>query len=101
MRLRRQVYALEEASIIPPESASKAGEPATASGGGGTGATSTTNPFEISWLNSRKDTVGKDKEAELWSEARDFVEKLDSSAERSAEGGQEDTSRGGRNMELD
>lgn len=30
--------------------------------------------MDISWLNSRKDTVGKDKEAELWAAAREFVE---------------------------
>jgi hypothetical protein len=37
--------------------------------------------LDVSWLNSRKDTVGKDKEAELWAAARQFVEQLgDSSA---------------------
>lgn len=35
------------------------------------------NPLEISRLNSRKDSVGKDKEAELWAAARTFVEQLD------------------------
>lgn len=37
------------------------------------------NPLDISWLNSRKDTVGKDKEAELWATARSFVEQMDKS----------------------
>lgn len=77
---------------------SKAGEAAAASGGGSTTATSAANPFEISWLNSRKDTVGKDKEAELWAEAREFVEKV---AEQKAAGHQEDNLAGDRNMDLD
>jgi hypothetical protein len=81
VRLRRQVYALEEAGLSTPDMASKAGD-ATGAGasavavtaGAGAGGT---NPLDISWLNSRKDTVGKDKEAELWTAARGFVEQLD------------------------
>ncbi|OAX84684.1 hypothetical protein ACJ72_00950 [Emergomyces africanus] len=74
VRLRRQVYALEEASIIKPESLETAG--------GGTTATTASassggvNPLDTSWLNSRKDTVGKDKEAELWAEASKFATQL-------------------------
>ncbi|KLJ08942.1 hypothetical protein EMPG_15635 [Blastomyces silverae] len=75
VRLRRQVYALEEASIIKPESAETAGggtttTTAAASSGG-------VNPLDSSWLNSRKDTVGKDKEAELWAEASRFAAQLE------------------------
>ncbi|PGH23280.1 hypothetical protein AJ80_02696 [Polytolypa hystricis UAMH7299] len=77
VRLRRQVHALEEAGIIQPESASKAAENAPAS--------SKVNPLDISWLNSRKDTVGRDKEAEVWAEARELVTRL-----RAAEAGKED-----------
>lgn len=36
--------------------------------------------MDISWLNSRKDTVGKDKEAELWAAARGFVEEAGNSS---------------------
>lgn len=32
--------------------------------------------MDISWLNSRKDTVGKDKEADLWAAARGFAEQI-------------------------
>lgn len=42
--------------------------------------------------------MGKDKEAELWAEARAFVEKV---AEQRAGGGQEDNPAGDRDMELD
>lgn len=38
----------------------------------------TVNPLETSWLNSRKDTVGKDKEAELWAEASRFMKSVTS-----------------------
>ncbi|KAJ9307299.1 hypothetical protein DTO217A2_3178 [Paecilomyces variotii] len=72
VRLRRQVYALEEASILAPEPTSRT---ADAAGGAG-GAAASANPLEISWLNSRKDTVGKDKEAELWAEAKKFVSQI-------------------------
>jgi hypothetical protein len=76
VRLRRQVYALEEAGIIAPDSAASRAGDTTAAGGAGAGAaTGAVNPLEISWLNSRKDTVGKDKEAELWAGAREFVAK--------------------------
>lgn len=68
VRLRRQVYALEEATIIRPDSGESTGGQTT---GGG-------NQLDISWLNSRKDTVGKDKEAELWANASKFVTQLQS-----------------------
>ncbi|EAW08423.1 mediator of RNA polymerase II transcription subunit 11 [Aspergillus clavatus NRRL 1] len=73
VRLRRQVYALEEANILAPESTSRAGDLA---GAGSAAATGASNPLDVSWLNSRKDTVGKDKEAELWAAARGFVEQV-------------------------
>ncbi len=78
VRLRRQLYALEEASLFRPDSAIKPGDAAGAGAVGAAGSGSgSANPLDISWLNSRKDTVGKDKEAELWAAARSFVEQLD------------------------
>jgi hypothetical protein len=77
VRLRRQVYALEEASILAPDSASKASD---AAGSSSVAAPGTINPLEISWLNSRKDTVGKDKEAELWAAAREFITEVQTSS---------------------
>lgn len=78
VRLRRQVFALEEASLVAPESTSRTGDAAGTSAGigGASGAAAAANPLDISWLNSRKDTVGKDKEAELWAAARQYVEQL-------------------------
>lgn len=73
VRLRRQVYALEEAGILTPDSASRTVE---STGATATGTNSAANPLEISWLNSRKDTVGKDKEAEIWAATREFITRL-------------------------
>ncbi|KAJ5654731.1 hypothetical protein N7490_001734 [Penicillium lividum] len=87
VRLRRQVYALEEASVLGPETSSRPGDATGtgANGAAGTGAGSgAANPLDISWLNSRKDTVGKDKEAELWASARQFVEQLGHSGSQSS-----------------
>ncbi|QKX53275.1 uncharacterized protein TRUGW13939_00353 [Talaromyces rugulosus] len=93
VRLRRQVYALEEAGILDAEAVSantgsfrgdaaggagagpNAAGAAAAAAGGGAGA-GQFSPLEISWLNSRKDTVGKDKEAESWAAARELVKRL-------------------------
>ncbi|KAJ5807909.1 hypothetical protein N7474_009178 [Penicillium riverlandense] len=85
VRLRRQVYALEEADVLAPEPAARAGDTTSAGAGAGTGvgATATAtgdgegDPLDISWLNSRKDTVGMDKEAELWAAASELVQKTD------------------------
>jgi len=92
VRLRRQVYALEEASVLPPE---RTGDAAGAAAAGGTGAAAASNPLDVSWLNSRKDTVGKDKEAELWSAARAFVEQLDQSPS-----GQKDSSKSNDDSDM-
>jgi len=96
VRLRRQIYALEEAEIIPTEAPSKevqsssnisaafaalgGGQPPTsasqssleksASTGGGLG------NLDIGWLNSRNDNVGKEMEAELWIKAREHIRAL-------------------------
>ncbi|KAL4982817.1 mediator complex protein-domain-containing protein [Aspergillus falconensis] len=71
VRLRRQVYALEEASILAPDSSSRTGDSGSGAAAGGA-----SNPLDVSWLNSRKDTVGKEKEAELWAAARQFVQRI-------------------------
>ncbi|KAL4993419.1 mediator complex protein-domain-containing protein [Aspergillus recurvatus] len=89
VRLRRQVYALEEAAILAPESSSRTGDSGSGAAAGGA-----SNPLDVSWLNSRKDTVGKEKEAELWAAARQFVQRINQAnsedkATVKVEGGQE------------
>lgn len=97
VRLRRQIYALEEAEIIPaeappkeqpnslsvpsafaafgngpvPSSAKQVTPTKAVVGGGGLGS------LDVGWLNSRNDDVGKEMEAELWAEAQQFIETLE------------------------
>ncbi|KAH0542549.1 hypothetical protein FGG08_003054 [Glutinoglossum americanum] len=102
VRLRRQIYALEEADIIASDSASKdnlttGSAPAFGSAGssGVSGAAVQAGGGEISgiglgnldvgWLNSRSDIVGREMEGEIWNKAREFLERL----ERGNSGGNE------------
>lgn len=63
-RLRRQAVALEEAGIITPDAMREEGV-SVRNGGLGN--------FDVGWLNSRGDKVGRDKEGELVAEARDLL----------------------------
>ena len=84
VRLRRQIYALEEADIIPAEAATKesqgsqsvSGNPSRASKDRTRTQSSGLGNLDIGWLNSRNDKVGKEMEAELWKEACDLVEEM-------------------------
>ena len=91
VRLRRQIYALEEADIIASDSISKEGQvtgSATAAGGGGAGGVAAQaekgeisgvglGNLDVGWLNSRSDTVGREMEGEIWAKAREFLERLE------------------------
>lgn len=94
VRLRRQIYALEEVNILPAEVSSKDAQTnlvalgaSDAGGGLGISPTKLTNKgaitggglgsLDVGWLNSRNDDVGKEKDAELWELAQRFVEDLD------------------------
>ena len=81
-RLRRQAYALEEAGIIHARSSravtstvgTQKGEAQITNGGLGN--------FDVGWLNSRRDEVGKIKEAELWREVRERLETKEDAEEQ-------------------
>lgn len=91
-RLRRQIYALEEANIIAAESQSTESQipppppqPVTGIRPGTALAQPKADPpmaitngglgnFDVGWLNSRWDNVGKIKDAELLAEARARLE---------------------------
>lgn len=66
-RLRRQAVALEEAGIITPDAMREEGVTVR---NGGLGA------FDVGWLNSRGNKVGRDKESELIGEARDLLKEV-------------------------
>ena len=75
VRLRRQVYALEEAGLIAPgnERDAKRGRAA----GSDEREVVAGGSLDVSWLNARaKDAVGLQMEKELWSRARALVEEL-------------------------
>lgn len=85
--LKRQIYGLEEANIIPADVAKKgkdsqggntmggmrpkAAPAEQAAGEGGMG------KLDIGWLNSRSGRVGRDMEAELWEKAKVFLEGME------------------------
>ena len=75
VRLRRQVYALEEAGLIAPgnERDAKRGRAA----GSDEREIVAGGPLDVSWLNARAtDPVGHKMEKELWSKARALVDEL-------------------------
>lgn len=84
VRLRRQVYALEEAELIKPGDEADArkgrkfaGDTGTSRVGGG--------PLDPSWLNARaSDKVAEGMKGELFSRARDFVERSERNAQNEA-----------------
>lgn len=84
VRLRRQVYALEEADLIKPGDEADArkgrkfaGDTGTSRVGGG--------PLDPSWLNARaSDKVAEGMKGELLSRARDFVERSERNAQMNA-----------------
>jgi hypothetical protein len=95
--MKRQIYGLEEAGIIPreikraqPKSEASQGfsvaaqrklqQPGTQqtmdTADANSGEASLGN-LDIGWLNSRSGQVGREMEAELWSRARKFLEELE------------------------
>ena len=122
VNLRRQIYALEEADILPAEaiskelptssavpSAAQINSPNASSSriggktkglitGGGLG------NLDVGWLNSRNDNVGKEMNAELWEEAQSFISKLEerkSGADQRPEFLQDDRENEGTSQELE
>lgn len=76
VRLRRQVYALQEAGLIAEGDAKDAKRGASASAAAAGGISGGGGQLDLSWLNSREDQVEKEMEREVWRRAKDFVEKL-------------------------
>ncbi len=73
VRLRRQVYALQEAALIKEGDAKDAKRGGSATAGNGVGAG---GGLDVSWLNGGEDQVEKDMEREVWRRARAFLEGL-------------------------
>lgn len=75
VRLRRQVYALQEAGLIAEGDAKDAKRGASAGGAGGAG-NGVGGQWEVNWSNGRGDQVELDMEWEVWRRAREFVDSL-------------------------
>lgn len=75
VRLRRQVYALQEAGLIKEGDAkdAKRGGSTAAAAGNGAGAG---GALDVGWLTAGGDQVEKDMEREVWGRAREFLERL-------------------------
>lgn len=104
MSIRRQIYALEEAEILPAEavikeppsslalpSAAHASPPnsslsRTLAGNKGVTTGGGLGNLDVGWLNSRNDNVGKEMKSEMWEEADKFVHMLEKS-KAGADGG--------------
>ncbi|KAI9668701.1 MAG: hypothetical protein M1829_005314 [Trizodia sp. TS-e1964] len=88
---RRQIYALEEADIIPADVATTTGSVMPAALAAMSGAAATGEPggieakdpsvclaslgnLDVGWLNSRGNAVENDMEAEIWSKIRKVLE---------------------------
>ncbi|KAI9155180.1 hypothetical protein HJFPF1_07756 [Paramyrothecium foliicola] len=75
VRMKRQIFALEEAGIVNlssvtrQDAASAAPKASLKPNGSGT-----VGNLDVGWLNSRSTKVERDMEAELWDKARKFLE---------------------------
>ena len=74
VNLRRQIYALEEANIIPVDIPKEVVATDGAKAVVGSGAMGN---LDVGWLNSRNEKVGTDMEAELWTQAKDLLTDFD------------------------
>ncbi|KAM4064358.1 mediator complex protein [Hirsutella rhossiliensis] len=84
VRMKRQVLALEEAGIVNLSNAPRQGpNSAAAKASLKPNGVGTVGNLDVGWLNSRSWRVERDMEAELWQEARDFLEKHDESLKMS------------------
>ena len=95
VNLRRQIFALEVAEILPAEAltqesptslavplAAQANSPnstlsRTVGGNKGVITAGGLGILDVRWLNSRNDNVGKEMDSDLWGEAGNFVHKLE------------------------
>ncbi|KAJ6442191.1 mediator complex, subunit Med11 [Purpureocillium lavendulum] len=77
VRMKRQVLALEEAGIVRLSAAASASQDpkATSKASLKPNGVGSVGNLDVGWLNSRGTRVERDMEAELWRDAREFLEK--------------------------
>ncbi|PFH58841.1 hypothetical protein XA68_13147 [Ophiocordyceps unilateralis] len=74
VRVKRQVLALEEAGIVDLSNAPRHGPNGAGKASLKPNGVGTVGNLDVGWLNSRSWGVDRDMEAELWQEAREFLE---------------------------
>lgn len=82
VRLKRQVWALEEAGIITLKGSSKQDSAGTNGAGADKGAKVSLQPdgvgkvggLDVGWLNARSNKIERDMESELWNTLRKYLE---------------------------
>lgn len=96
VRLKRQIFGLEEAGILTLDGARLPKDKDAAGGGGGGGAQKPTlepnglgmmGSLDVGWLNSRSNQNERDMEAELWTKARKTLESVAGGAGANGGGG--------------
>lgn len=70
VRLKRQIWGLEEAGIISLKESRPSGVSLEPNGVGNIGS------LDVGWLNSRSNKVDRDMEAELWATMRTTMDRL-------------------------
>ncbi|RDA90974.1 hypothetical protein CP533_3090 [Ophiocordyceps camponoti-saundersi (nom. inval.)] len=74
VRMKRQVLALEEAGIVDLSNVPRQGPSSTSKASLKPNGVGTVGNLDVGWLNSRTRGVDRDMEAELWQEAREFLQ---------------------------
>jgi hypothetical protein len=78
VRLRRNVYALEEAGLVLPGDPHRDGKKGAAAANSDEARTGGNGPLDSTWLNARSSNgVSKAMAQEIWGDARRYVERLD------------------------
>ncbi|OAA45446.1 Mediator complex, subunit Med11 [Metarhizium rileyi] len=75
VRMKRQIMALEEAGIVHLSNTQRQGPNGAAKSSLRPNGVGTVGNLDVGWLNSRGTRVERDMEAELWQDAKEFLQK--------------------------
>jgi hypothetical protein len=75
LRMKRQIMALEEAGIVNLSSTSRQDPSGSTKASLKPNGVGTVGNLDVGWLNSRSTRVEREMEAELWRDAKDFLQK--------------------------
>ncbi|PSS25348.1 hypothetical protein M430DRAFT_33096 [Amorphotheca resinae ATCC 22711] len=104
VRLRRQIYGLEEEDIIAgakTKTKASEGQEGVVQGAGGKDETQISigeggmGKLDIGWLNSRSGSVGMKMESELWERAKSYLESIEKSGDNGTNDREGDHDMGG------